>query len=975
MSYPAFRRFSEDELRDHFFLGPEEVALARSLRHEQNQLGMAVFLKTYQFLGYTPHYSEDIPQQVVDHISAQFGLPGNVFREYEWRSRLWMDHLGLLRKHFQTRAFEGTDRDLVGDWLDGQGEELLTRSEWAEAAVDYLRNQGIELPQKAELVRLAQSARKRFEDRLFSNVISKLDDKTRLWLDGLLEIEDGTSRFDWLKTPPGKPGKKTFLSEAKKLQLLREFPLDRVDLKGFSERRIKNLRNRVRAEDASLMRQHPPNRRYPLLAAWICSQKMEITDDLVNLFLHIIRRVERKSREALQSEVDLNKVYGTRRILHQLARACRDRPDAPISTVMLEEMGEETLQALYAELDHGQATLENARAKKVQQKFRGYQKMVSSMLEVLDFRTGNDKRKPLLEGLALIAKHSDSQKTYISEKLPEDLPTGAWEGALVEEGPKGPRIRRRALEVCVLSQLEEALKCKEVWVQGAYQFRDPDKDLPQDWDEKRPHYYKRLNLPLSSKTFVETLKSELEQSLRKANEYQSGRDKDAGGPEVRRTPGGKAYLYVPTPSKRPERSILGEIKDRVDLHFGVLDLLDVLAEVDRRVDLTAHFHTSGQRRILGIEEVRKRLLLVLFGLGTNLGLQRLHSAAKPDCSYDDLRYFMRRFVTPEALREANIALVNHILELRNPKLWGNGTSCASDGKFLAAWDRNLTTEWNPHYKGRGVKVYWHVDHGAVAIHSQVKSPSCTEVAPMIEGVVHHGTLAAIETNCVDTGGQSLPAFGLCRPLQFDLLPRFRQVKRFQLNLPFSGLASELPALNGVTTRAIRWDLIEERYDDYARHAAAILEKTGPIESILRRFTRYNRPHPTYRALLELGRVERTIYLCRLLSEPDLHVWVHDQLNGIESWNSCNQFICFARRSELRTNDPVVQELTIGSLHLLQNAMVLANVLMVEEVLDRDLFERMNTEDLRALTPLFTSSINPYGEFELDLDKPSFLEAS
>jgi len=360
-------------------------------------------------------------------------------------------------------------------------------------------------------------------------------------------------------------------------------------------------------------------------------------------------------------------------------------------------------------------------------------------------------------------------------------------------------------------------------------------------------------------------------------------------------------------------------------------------------------------------------------LGTNLGLQRLHSAAKPDCSYDDLRYFMRRFITPEALRDANVALVNHILELRDPRLWGEGTACASDGKFLAAWDRNPTTEWNPHYKGRGVKVYWHVEQGSVAIHSQVKSPSCTEVAPMVEGVVHHGTLAAIETNCTDSGGQSLPAFGLCRALQFELLPRFRQVKRFQLNLPFSALASELPSLSGVTTRTIRWDLIEECYDDYARHAAAILERTGPIESILRRFTRYNRPHPTYRALLEIGRVERTIYLCRLLSDPELHIWVHGQLNGIESWNSCNQFICFARRSELRTNDPMTQELIVGALHLLQNAMVLANTLMVEKVLDPSLFEQMEPDDLRALTPLFTSSINPYGEFELDLEKPSFLE--
>ena len=64
---------------------------------------------------------------------------------------------------------------------------------------------------------------------------------------------------------------------------------------------------------------------------------------------------------------------------------------------------------------------------------------------------------------------------------------------------------------------------------------------------------------------------------------------------------------------------------------------------------------------------------------------------------------------------------------------------------------------------------------------------------------------------------------------------------------------------------------------------------------------------------------------------------------------------------------------MGALHLLQNAMVLANTLMVEKVLDPSLFEQMEPDDLRALTPLFTSSINPYGEFELDLEKPSFLE--
>lgn len=36
---------------------------------------------------------------------------------------------------------------------------------------------------------------------------------------------------------------------------------------------------------------------------------------------------------------------------------------------------------------------------------------------------------------------------------------------------------------------------------------------------------------------------------------------------------------------------------------------------------------------------------------------------------------------------------------------------------------------------------------------------------------------------------------------------------------------------------------------------------------------------------------------------------------------------------------------------------------------------MDDEDLRALTPLFTANVNPYGDFTLDLDKPSFLEAA
>jgi hypothetical protein len=58
-----------------------------------------------------------------------------------------------------------------------------------------------------------------------------------------------------------------------------------------------------------------------------------------------------------------------------------------------------------------------------------------------------------------------------------------------------------------------------------------------------------------------------------------------------------------------------------------------------------------------------------------------------------------------------------------------------------------------------------------------------------------------------------------------------------------------------------------------------------------------------------------------------------------------------------------------SLHLLQNCLVYINTLMIQEVLsEQKWFDLMESEDLRALTPLVYSHVNPYGTFELNMDK-------
>ncbi|NJO81892.1 MAG: transposase, partial [Blastochloris sp.] len=89
--------------------------------------------------------------------------------------------------------------------------------------------------------------------------------------------------------------------------------------------------------------------------------------------------------------------------------------------------------------------------------------------------------------------------------------------------------------------------------------------------------------------------------------------------------------------------------------------------------------------------MRKRLLLCLYGLGTNTGLKRM-AVGNPDVTYRDLLYVWHRFITADQLRQAIARVVNTTLAIRMAPIWGaTTTTCASDAKKFGAWNQNLLT--------------------------------------------------------------------------------------------------------------------------------------------------------------------------------------------------------------------------------------------------------------------------------------------
>ncbi|POZ49607.1 Tn3 family transposase [Methylovulum psychrotolerans] len=218
----------------------------------------------------------------------------------------------------------------------------------------------------------------------------------------------------------------------------------------------------------------------------------------------------------------------------------------------------------------------------------------------------------------------------------------------------------------------------------------------------------------------------------------------------------------------------------------------------------------------------------------------------------------------------------------------------------------------------------------------------------------------------DTAGASDLVFGLFWLLGYQFSPHLADAGeavfwRIDKNADY-GVLNDL-ARGSVNTRRI-----EQHWDDMLKIAGSLKLGTIQASELIRSLLKSDRPSSLAKAIIDAGRINKTLYLLNYIDDEDYRRRILTQLNRGEGRHAVARVICHGQRGEIRKRYREGQEDQLGALGLVTNAVVLWNTLYMQAALDH-LWQRqqeIREEDEKRLSPLLHGHVNVLGHYSFTL---------
>lgn len=365
-------------------------------------------------------------------------------------------------------------------------------------------------------------------------------------------------------------------------------------------------------------------------------------------------------------------------------------------------------------------------------------------------------------------------------------------------------MKRRELEVAVLSHVADALRSGDLFINGSEEFADFRAQL-LDWESccaLLQGYCDGVGLPHTEEGFV----AELQEKIRLA--VQTTDLCFPTNTQFTIDEQGRPYLKRYRAQSKPEG--LQAFQETLRRKLPERHLLDILKNVQHWNNFTKHFGPpSGASNKMS--DPISQYLLTVFGYGCNLGAAQTARHVTSNISLRTLKRVNGQHVSSQKLQAASTDIINQYARFDLIKFWGSGKGAAADGTHISLIQNNLIGEQHIRYGAYGGIAYHQISDTYVALFCNFIACGVWEAVYILDGLLKNTSKLQPDTVHADTQGQSEPVFGLSYLLGIKLMPRMRtwnDVKfyRAEINDSYSHI-------DQLFSDTINWKLIKTHWKD------------------------------------------------------------------------------------------------------------------------------------------------------------------
>lgn len=947
----------------------QEQALATPLTHSSTgQIGFLILLKTFQRLGYFVPV-QAVPQSIVEHIAAQLGT---TVEPQEWRaydaSGTRRRHMAAIRAHLHVRLYDREAQHLLDTTIQTAASTKDDLADLINVGIEELIRQHWELPGYTTLRRTAQRERAAVNRALFQQVAEMIGAEGHQVLDQLFAIDETARQALWnrIKADPGRPTLTQLRELVARLQWLTPLNVGAEALAALPAVKVQQFATEALSLDTARMQRLAPAKRYTFTAALVHGQVAQTLDDLGDMFIKRLRSIHHRGDAALE---DYRRRQQGR--TDQLLGLLYDL----VSTMQQTQTPEVCLATMQAQVgEHPETIMDDCLAYTAYAEhnyfpflWRFYKSHRQTLFGLLDhLHLHSTSQDTAVEAaLAFLRLHRTSTRDWLELPIPPldlswvpdkwwKLVTGTSNRTLTPQ-----RVERRHFEVCVFSQVMTELLSGDLCIAESGQFADYRAQLIpwEDYTRTVTAYGLQVGLPVDSTAFVTQLRTELEDLAAAV---------DASFPTntAVRLVNGEPVLRRLT--KRPTPGMLKTVERLIADRLAPVNILDILTDTENWLHWTQSFGPlSGQEARL--ETARARYVTTAFCYGCNLGPTQTAQALQ---TFDrrQIAWIDQHHITEEKLDAAITTLINAYNQFTLPKLWGSGKHASADGMKWDLYEQNLLAEYHIRYGGYGGVGYYHVSDTYIALFSHFIPCGVWEAVYILDGLLKNTSDIQPETLHADTQGQSTPVFGLAHLLGIQLMPRIRNWKDLTLFRPTR--TTRYRHIDTLFTDTINWELIHTHLPDMLRVVLSIQAGRLTASTLLRKLGTYTRKNRLYLAFRELGRVVRTAFLLRYLSDADLRQTIQAATNKSEAFNRFIRWVFFGGQGLIASNHRTLQRKRIKYSHLIANCVIFHNVYAQTQVLHQLAQEGyvVEAEVLARLSPYLTAHVNRFGSYILNFQR-------